>query len=106
VLAHFVVPFFLLLSRNTKRRLEVLAFACIWLAVMHVIEVYWLIMPYAEQEAGSLVHTGLRVHWMDIAALCAVGGTYLTVVFWQMTRYPLVPVGDPRLERALKFENA
>lgn len=104
VLAHFVVPFFLLLSRNTKRRLEVLMFACVWLAVMHVVEVYWLIMPYADQT--DLVSTSLRVHWMDIAALCAVGGIYLTVVFWQMTRYPLVPIGDPRLERALKFENA
>lgn len=104
VVAGFVIPFFLLLSRNTKRRLPILAFSCIWLCVMHVVQVYWYVMPYAAQE--GLVHTSMRVHWMDLACLLAVGGTYLTVVFWQMTRFPLVPVGDPRLARALKFENA
>ena len=48
----------------------------------------------------------MQVHWIDVAALLAVGGIYLSVVLWQMTRYPLVPLGDPRLPRALKFENA
>jgi hypothetical protein len=104
VAASFAVPFFVLISRNAKRRLGLLAFACIWLAVMHVVHVYWLVMPYAEQT--GLVETSLRVHWMDVASLFAVGGIYLSVVLWQMTRYPLVPVGDPRLARALKFENA
>lgn len=104
ILAGFVVPFFLTISRNTKRRLAILVFACVWLAVMHVIQVFWLVMPYSEQTA--LVHTSLRVHWLDVACLLAVGGSYLTVVFWQMTRFPLVPMGDPRLARALKFENA
>lgn len=59
-------------------------------------------MPYAEQTA--LVATSLRVHWMDIAALFGVGGVYATVVLFQMTRYPLIPIGDPRLSRALTFE--
>jgi hypothetical protein len=103
VLAGFVVPFFLLISRNTKRRLPILAFASVWVVVMHVVQAYWLVMPYAEQT--GLVSTSLRVHWLDIAALFAVGGIYLSVVLWMMTRYPLVPVGDPRLSRALHFEN-
>lgn len=103
ILAGFVVPFFVLLSRNTKRRLPILAFGAIWVVVMHVVQGYWLVMPYAEQTA--LVATSLRVHWLDIAALFAVGGIYLSVVLWQMTRYPLVPIGDPRLSRALHFEN-
>jgi hypothetical protein len=106
VLGHFVLPFFLLISRNTKRRLEFLAFGCLWMLVMHVVEIYWLVMPYATQEPDSLVHTALRVHWVDIACLFAVGGIYMSVVLFQMTRFPLVPVGDPRLARALKFENA
>lgn len=103
VLAGFVVPFFLLISRNTKRRLPVLMFAAGWVVVMHVVQLYWLVMPYAEQT--GLVSTAMRVHWMDIAALFAVGGIYMAVVLFQMTRYPLVPIGDPRLARALHFEN-
>lgn len=104
VIAGFGVPFFLLISRNLKRRLGVLAFACVWLAVMHVVQVYWLVMPYAAQL--DVIQTSMSVHWVDLASLLAVGGIYFSVVLWNMTRYPLVPLGDPRLARALKFENA
>lgn len=102
VLAGFVVPFFTLISRNTKRRLPILTFGAAWVAVMHILQEYWIVMPYAEQT--GLVQTSMRLHWLDFAALFAVGGIYLAVVFWNMTRYPLVPVGDPRLDRALHFE--
>ena len=64
---------------------------------MHVAEVYWLVMPYASE--GSL-----DVQWMDVAALLAVVGTYASVVFFMFTRVPLIPVGDPRLEKALHHE--
>jgi hypothetical protein len=59
---------------------------------------YWLVMPYSN---GGL---GLDVHWMDLAALFAVGGVYLAVVFFRMSQHPLIPVGDPRLEDALHHE--
>jgi F0F1-type ATP synthase assembly protein I len=97
VVAHFVVPFLLLMSRNVKRRLPVLAFGAAWLLVMHVTEVFWLVMPYVSPGE-------LTVHWIDLAALFAVGGVYLTFVFFMMGRYPLVPVGDPRLTRAIHLE--
>jgi len=41
---------------------------------------------------------------MDVAALLAVGDSYATVVFFWMTQFPLVPVGDPRLENGLHHE--
>ncbi len=102
ILAGFIVPFFILMSRNAKRNLPVLTFGAAWVAVMHIVQCYWLYMPYAEQT--GLVATSLRLHWLDIASLLAVGGIYLAVVFWNMTRYPLIPVGDPRVERALHHE--
>jgi hypothetical protein len=43
---------------------------------------------------------------MDAACLLGVAGIYLAIVFYRMTKYPLIPVGDPRLSRALSFENA
>lgn len=97
-LTHFVVPFFFLMSRNIKRRIPLLAFGAAWLLVNHVLECFWLIMPYASEGGG------LDVHWMDIASVLAVGGIYLAFVFFRMTQVPLVPVGDPRLERALHHE--
>lgn len=96
-IAHFVVPFFLLMSRNVKRRLPILAFGAAWILVTHVVEMFWLVMPYVSPGE-------LSVHWVDVAALFAVGGIYLTVVFLLMARHPLIPVGDPRVERSMHLE--
>lgn len=99
VIAHFVVPFFLLISRNVKRRLPALRIGAVWLLVMHCVDIYWLVMP-------NYNHGESAVSWIDFACLAGVVGTYLALVFRNMTRYPLIPVGDPRLSRSLTFENA
>ena len=99
VFAHFVVPFFLILSRNTKRRLPILRLGAMWLLAMHAVEMYWLIMP-------NYAHGEVSLHWLDATCLLGVGGIYLAAVFHRMTKHPLIPVGDPRLSRALSFENA
>jgi hypothetical protein len=93
----FLIPFFLLISRNVKRRVAILAFGAGWVLVSHVLEVFWLVMPYASPNE-------LTVHLYDLAALFAVGGVYLTVVFFLMSRYPLIPVGDPRVERSMHHQ--
>jgi hypothetical protein len=101
VFAHFVIPFFFLLSRNIKRRIQLLRFAAAWLLVMHVVEMYWLVMPnynHGLLDAGSI--------WIDAVALLAVVGLYLTAVFHRMTQFPVVAVNDPRLPRSIAFENA
>ncbi|MBX7190880.1 MAG: hypothetical protein K1X94_02425 [Sandaracinaceae bacterium] len=97
-LGHFIFPFFFLMSRNIKRRVSLLAFGAAWLLVMHVLECFWLVMPYANEGGG------LELHWMDVASVLAVGGCYLAVVFFRMTQLPLIPVGDPRLQRSLRHE--
>ncbi len=98
VVLHFVVPFFILLSRNVKRRTWALRIGATWLIVMHLVEMYWQVMPYYGGGEVSL-------HWMDLACLVGVVGIYLAVVFYRMTKHPLIPIGDPRLSRSLSFEN-
>ena len=99
VILHFVVPFFILLSRNVKRRTWAIRVGALWLIAMHLVEMYWQVMPY--YGGGEIAF-----HWMDIACVVGVAGAYLAVVFYRMTKYPLIPIGDPRLSRALTFENA
>ena len=98
LICHFFVPFFGILSRNIKRRVPLLALGAGWLLVMHVLEIYWLVMPYTN---GGVA---LQPSPMDVAALLAVGGTYLAFVFFRMGQYPLIPVGDPRLADSLHHE--
>lgn len=99
VLAHFAGPFIFLMSRHIKRRLHLLGFGAAWMLVMHLVDIYWFVMP--NFAPGQFV-----AHWMDLAAVFAVGGVYFAVVFWRMRRHSLIPVGDPRLARALAFQNA
>jgi hypothetical protein len=97
VVMHFFVPFWFLMSRNIKRRLSLLATGAICMLVMHVVEVYWIIMPNIGPLAPSL---------LDLGCLLGVGGIYLAAVLYGIEEHPLIPIGDPRLVRALEFENA
>jgi hypothetical protein len=94
---HFFVPFWFLMSRNIKRRLPLLATGAVFMMLTHVVEVYWVVMP----NFGPLAPT-----WVDLACLLGVFGVYAATVLRGMEDYPLVAVGDPRLSRALEFENA
>jgi len=97
-LGHFVVPFFFLLPRSTKRNTTALVGAAAWLLLMHLVDVYWMVVP---DVPGHPALPGV----VDAAALLAVGGAFLAVFGWLLRRRALVPVGDPRLSESLAFEN-
>jgi hypothetical protein len=97
VLFHFFIPFWFLMSRNIKRRLPLLATGAIIMVCMHILEVYWIVMPNIGPLAPSFI---------DAACLIGLMGVYLSFVLRGMEDFSLVAVGDPRLERALEFENA
>lgn len=102
VFFHFAVPFIGIMSRNVKRRLGLLKAGAILLLTMHVVELYWLVMPNVPLAKGAT----FSIHWMDIMCLVGCVCAYLALVFRNMTQHRIIPVGDPRLQRALKFENA
>jgi len=95
---HFVVPFFFLLPRAIKRNATALVGAGAWMLLMHLVDVYWMVVPDVH---GHPAAPGI----LDAAALLAVGGAFLAVFGWLLRRHPLVPVGDPRLAESLAFEN-
>ena len=95
---HFALPFVFLLPRRTKRHPATLAAAASWLLLMHLVDVYWLVLPSVH---GASRRPGLA----DAGALLAVGGIALAAFALLARRQPLVPVGDPRLAESLAFEN-
>ncbi|MDP9148498.1 MAG: hypothetical protein M3O36_00940 [Myxococcota bacterium] len=97
VALHFFIPFWFLMSRNVKRRLPMLATGAACMVLMHIVDVYWLVLPNYGPFAPGLV---------DLACLVGVLGIYLAAVLRGMEDHSLVAVGDPRLVRALEFENA
>jgi len=45
---HFLVPFFLLLSRDLKRDPRRLSWVAAWMLFVHWVDVYWLVMPHLD----------------------------------------------------------
>jgi hypothetical protein len=103
VVIKFIGPFFLIISRNAKRNLGLLGLGAGWIATMHLVEMYWFVMPYFSGKDVPLSATGLMT---DIACILFCVGAYLAVVFKRMLNHPVIPLRDPRLSRALNFVNA
>src|SRR5207248_1522528 len=94
VVFHFFVPFFLLLSRDLKRSLQLLPKVALWLIFMRFVDLFWMTRP----EFTSVAWPNL---W-DLAAPLALGGLWLFVFAGQLKRMPLLPLGDPKLQEAIE----
>jgi len=97
---HFIIPFVAIMSRNVKRNLTLLKAGAWLLLAMHVIDIYWLVMPNVPHQAS------FAPSWIDVMGFLGPVGVYLAVAFRRMTEYPIIPVGDPRLQRSIHFLNA
>lgn len=95
---HFVTTFLVLLARGSKRNLNVLGFATVWILAMHYVDVYWLVMP-------NFAKSGVAPHWMDLACFMAVMSTLAVGFWWRLRSTAIVPVGDPRFQKGLEFQN-
>ncbi|MFO1498546.1 MAG: hypothetical protein U1G07_09165 [Verrucomicrobiota bacterium] len=87
---HFFVPFFLLLFRPVKRNAKYLATIAAMLLGLHLLAVYWLILPSFHPD-------GFRLSWLDFSAPIGLGGVWLGTFCWLLRSAPLVPQNDPRM---------
>lgn len=94
----FVVPFFLLLPRTTKRSYFGLGLGATILLVFHYVDLYWLVMPTVD-------HHGVHFSWIDLATLVAAVGVLLTWLGLRASRDNLYPLRDPRLAEAVQLVN-
>jgi hypothetical protein len=94
LLGHFVVPFLLLLSNKLKRTPSRVMWLALFILVMRVIDTVWTIAPMHRPD-------GPTVHWLDFAAVFALGGVWLTFFFYNLGGRSLVPAHDPYFKEAL-----
>ena len=90
----FIIPFILLLNRDTKHNHKLLVITSILVIVMHLIEIHWIVMPV-------LHHDGVSISWLDLVTLVGLGGIFLGLFFQTLKRNNLVPVNDPQLSDSL-----
>ena len=94
VLFHFTIPFFLLLSRRTKRESRLLVRVAILVLAARLLELFWLIAPEFHES-------GLVVSWLDIVLPLSLGAIWTSVFVHQLRSRPLLPVHDPEFDEAL-----
>ena len=92
---HFLVPFFLLLSRKTKRSTQTLAAVAVLLIVMRFADLYWLIGPAFHRE-------GFAIDALDLVTPVALGGLWLAWFVQQLKGRPLISLQDVRLQGSLE----
>jgi hypothetical protein len=94
VFIHFVLPFFILLSRDLKRDVTKLSLVATLLLVMRWVDLYWLAAPAFSPGR-------FEIHWVDLAAPVAMGGLWLWLYAGRLASRPLLPVHDPHLPEAI-----
>lgn len=94
LLFKFVVPFLALLSRRAKRNPPFLGAIAVLILVMQYVDLYWLIYPNLNSEKVVFGVPELVI-WAGFA------GLFMFVVTRFLSKHPIVPVKDPRIQESM-----
>ncbi len=98
IITHFIVPFFYLISYESKTNPKKLKFISIWILCVHFLDLYWLIMPSMARNDHAYSFS-----WIDFVFPLIFIGVIMIVFKKVAEKTNLVPVRDPKLERGLNF---
>ena len=98
IFGHFVIPFFILMPRSSKRNLVIMGIMTSLILVVHWVDLYWLIAP-------NFHHGGISLSWMDLTTLVGIGGIFIWYFWRRYSAHALIPINDPKLKASLKFKN-
>ncbi len=102
---HFILPFFILIPRFTKRIVPVLAVMCVWTLVMHWIDLWWVIRPSLYVATGNEAYQHAGFVWTDLALTLGMVGLFAGVTMWRASRHSITPYNDPYYAFSLRFQN-
>ena len=98
-LGHFLLPFVLLLVRPLKRNPHTLRLIALWMVVMHAVDLIYIARPIVSKVAPG-------TNWLvDVAGILGPLCLFLGFVVWKMSKAPLIPIKDPRLNEVLAHKN-
>lgn len=96
----FIIPFGLLLNRSSKMDPSRLKLASYWIIGAHLYDMYWLVMPTYNRVSGT---QGPVFSWIELGFICLSAGIILVVYYLAANKKNHIPIGDPKLQRALDF---
>lgn len=91
-IGHFLIPFLILLLRETSRKADILWKVAVYLLVVRFLDIYWQVRPAFDPG-----HWDIGIETVqDLAALAGLTGIWLGLFFREVSRYGLYPENDPR----------
>jgi len=95
VVFHFIVPFIVLAFRAVKRIPVLIVSISSLMLFMHFVDHYWMINPVFNDHH-------FQVSWMHITTLLGLGGVFVWWLFLTMGKDPVIPHGDPKLQKSIE----
>ncbi|MHC4946277.1 MAG: quinol:cytochrome C oxidoreductase, partial [Planctomycetota bacterium] len=92
----FVVPFFVLLSREAKMKPRALVTASVLVLAGELVDLYWLIMPQVHGDAPKL-------SWQELGPPILLTGILILYIGRFLSRHRVLAVGDPWFDKSRKF---
>jgi hypothetical protein len=110
IFLHFVFPFAILLSRSLKRQPRRLMRIAVWIMCVRLLDLYWLVQPSFHNPAfhsngENLVPITWQSIAMNVVNILAMGGLWLTLFYWNLSRRALMPVNDPHFVEMLEAKH-
>jgi len=105
-IAHWLIPFCLLLSRDLKRNKTKMIWLCSWMIFARLVDMFWLIEPNFKDAAGNLhIANNMGILAYITVPVCVLG-IWTAYFLTELKARPLVVVNDPHLEEMLEPEHA
>ena len=102
VIGHVVIPLVLFMSKYVKRSKKYSMWMYIWLVFMHIVDIYYLVMPSWLHHSYAL---DFQIEITDGVMFFGFLLLYASIFMRILSQARLIPVKDPRLVESLKFEN-
>ncbi len=99
IIFRFILPFFLLIKRESKRNFGWLAGVSAFIIFGQIWDMYWVLYPTLDH--GHFV----MLSWQELGTLMLFTGLYILVISYGLTKSKLIPIKDPRLEECLHIHH-
>jgi hypothetical protein len=96
IFGHFFLPFGALLSRSLKRNPKRLALVAGWILFIHLVDIFWLVMPSRNPDGWTL-------RWTDFTAFLGVGLLGIAFGVSRLRGKLPVPVRDPYIAESIRY---
>ena len=99
IFGKFMVPFFTLVFRASKRNTKVLKVMTLWIIAIHYLDIHWIVMP-------TIYHHDVHLGAYDLFTMLGFTLVFVGMFKHIMSKNLLVPINDPELKHAINHRNS